>query len=239
MARFKDYNYDQSKLLPINFSEQILPGSFESTLNYLVDNELDLSVFNSRYNNDETGCPAYDPAILLKIIFAAYARGFTFSRSIERLCRENIIFMALSADSQPHFTTIASFISKMSDVIQPLFLELLMVCGKAGLIGEEMFAIDGCKLPSNVSKEWSGMHADLTKKQQKIDRAVRRMLKRNREEDERQISEPEIRQKDEAQIEKLKAISKKIKTHLTTTDEKLAVVAHQSKVISLITKVPR
>ena len=135
MARYKDYNYKQTKLLPVDFAEQILPGSFEYTVTYLVDNELDLSVFESRYNNDETGCPAYDPAILLKIILAAYARGFTSSRSIERLCRENIIFMALSADSQPHFTTIANFISTMSDVIEPLFLEILMVCGNAGLIG--------------------------------------------------------------------------------------------------------
>jgi hypothetical protein len=129
--------------------------------------------------------------------------------------------MALSADSQPHFTTIASFVTNMSDVIQPLFLEVLMVCGNAGLIGEEMFAIDGCKLPSNASKDWSGTHADLTKKQQKIDRAVRRMLKRHKEEDSKQINEPEIRQKEEAQIKKLKGISRKIKKHLTTTDEKL------------------
>lgn len=221
MARYKNYNYDQSKLLPINFSEQILPGSFEYTVNYLVDNELDLTVFESRYHNDETGCPAYDPAILLKITLAAYARGFTSSRSIERLCRENIIFMALSADSQPHFTTIASFISNMSDVIQPLFLEVLMVCGNAGLIGEEMFAIDGCKLPSNASKDWSGTHADLTKKQNKIDRAVQRMLKHHQDEDVKQINEPELRQHDEQQIKKLKAISKKIKKHLTTTDERL------------------
>ncbi len=131
-----------------------------------MDNELDLSVFDSRYKNDEAGCPAYDPAILLKIILATYARGFITSRPNERLCCENIIFMALSADSQPHYTTIASFISNMS-------LEVLLVCMKAGLIGEEMFAIDGCKLPSNASKDWSGNHADLTKKQQKIDRAVR------------------------------------------------------------------
>jgi len=41
MARYKDYDYNQDKLLPVNFSEQILPGSFEYTLNYLVDNELD------------------------------------------------------------------------------------------------------------------------------------------------------------------------------------------------------
>jgi transposase len=71
MPRYKNYSYNQTKLLPINFSEQILPGSFEYTLNYLVDNELDLSVFDSRYHNDETGCTAYDPAILLKIVLAA------------------------------------------------------------------------------------------------------------------------------------------------------------------------
>lgn len=110
--------------------------------------------------------------------------------------------MALSADSQPHFTTIASFISNMSDVIQPLFLEVLMVCGNAGLIGEEMFAIDGCKLPSNASKDWSGTYADLTKKQHKIDRAVRRMLKRHKEDDVNQINESEIHQKETEQIKK-------------------------------------
>ena len=221
MPRYKDYNYNQTKLLPINFSEQILPDSFEYTLNYLVDNELDLSVFESRYNNDETGSPAYDPAILLKIILAAYARGFTSSRSIERLCHENIIFMALSADSQPHFTTIANFISTMSEVIEPLFLEVLMVCSNAGLIGEEMFAIDGCKLPSNASKDGSGTHAELAKKQKKIDRAVRRMLKRRREEDAIDCVDADIRQREEQQIKKLKGISIKVKKHLATTEEKL------------------
>ena len=221
MPRYKDYNYNQTKLLPINFSEQILPGSFEYTLNYLVDNELDLSVFDSRYKNDETGCTAYDPAILLKIILAAYARGFNTSRPIEHLCRDNIIFMALSADSHPHYTTIANFISSMSDVIQPLFLEILMVCDNEGLIGNEMFAIDGCKLPSNASKEMSGTHEDLTKKQQKIDRAVRRMLKRHREEDANECVESDIRQRDQQQIKKLQATSRKIKKHLSTTEEKI------------------
>ena len=73
-----------------------------------------------------------------------------------------------------------------------------MVCGNAGLIGEEMFAIDGCKLPSNASKDRSGTHADLTKKQLNIDRAVRRMLNKHKHEDIKQINEPEVRQRDEA-----------------------------------------
>ena len=75
MARYKDYSYDQQKLLPVRYSEQILPGTFEYTLGYVIDHELDLSVFDGRYRNDEGGAPAYDPRILLKIILFAYSRG--------------------------------------------------------------------------------------------------------------------------------------------------------------------
>ena len=50
MPRFKDYCYEQSKLIPIAFSKQILPGTFEYTLNYLIDNVVDMSVRNGPQN---------------------------------------------------------------------------------------------------------------------------------------------------------------------------------------------
>ncbi|MEW8034801.1 MAG: hypothetical protein AB2817_01935 [Candidatus Thiodiazotropha sp.] len=59
MARYKDYNYDQMKMLPVSYDTQILPGSFEYSLSYLVDNELDQSAFDQQYQNDFTGRPAY------------------------------------------------------------------------------------------------------------------------------------------------------------------------------------
>jgi len=68
MGRYKDYDYSQGKFIPIHFDRQILPGTFEYSLRYLIDNEIDLSTFDARYRNDETGAPAYNPAILLKII---------------------------------------------------------------------------------------------------------------------------------------------------------------------------
>ena len=74
MPHYKTYNYDQTKMIPISYAKQILPGSFEHTLNELVDT-VDLSIFHDRFNNDENGAPAYDPAILLKIILYAYSRG--------------------------------------------------------------------------------------------------------------------------------------------------------------------
>jgi hypothetical protein len=55
MARYKDYSYEQGKLIPISFAQQIIPGTFEFALNYIIDNELDLSVFEDRYRNDATG----------------------------------------------------------------------------------------------------------------------------------------------------------------------------------------
>ncbi|KKL09046.1 hypothetical protein LCGC14_2569780, partial [marine sediment metagenome] len=145
-------------------------------------------------------------------------------RDIERLCNENVVFMALSADSHPHFTTVATFIAQMSDVIQQLFTEVLMVCDDQGLIGGDMFAIDGCKLPSNASKEHSGTHADLTKKRKKINRAVKRMLAKHREEDASgQDNQHTRRTAEEKNIEELRKASRKIKKHLATTDDRRGI----------------
>jgi len=183
MARYKQYDYSQEKFIPVHFDKQILPWTFEYTLNYLIDNEIDLSFFDLRYQNDETGAPAYDPAILIKIILYAYSRGITSSRKIAQCCKENIIFMALSADTQPHFTTIADFISTLDKEIIRLFLEVLMICEEMGLIGKEMFAVDGCKLPSNASKEGSGTKEELWHKKDKMEQAIKQILTRHRETD--------------------------------------------------------
>jgi len=66
MPRFKETNPDQTVLLAVSFDRQILPGTFEHTLNYLVDHKRDLSVFHHKYRNEEGGRPAYDPALLFK-----------------------------------------------------------------------------------------------------------------------------------------------------------------------------
>ena len=132
-----------------------------------MDNEIDLSVFESKYHNDETGAPAYDPAVLLKIILFAYSRGLISSRRIAQACEENVVFIALSADTRPHYTTIADFISQMGEQILSVFTDVLSVCYTEGLIGKKMFAVDGCKISSACSKEWSGSKAELCKKAEK------------------------------------------------------------------------
>jgi len=191
MARYKAYDYRQGKFIPVSFDKQILPGTFEFTLNYLIDNKLDLSVFDDRDGNDDTGAPVYDPAILLKIIIYAYSRGITSSRKIEQCCQENVIFMALSCDTKPHFATIADFISTLSSEIVRLFLEVLLVCDAMNLIGKEMFAIDGVKLPGNTSKAWSGTKEELSHKKEKMEEAIRTIMTRHKETDEESLPDQE------------------------------------------------
>jgi transposase len=216
--RFIDHNQGQSVFISVNFDQQIQPGTFEYTLNFLIDNRLDLSIFHHKYRNQVTGRPAYDPALLLKIVLMAYSRGVTGSRRIEALCHENVLFMALAADTRPHYTTIADFISGSYEEVVKLFSQVLMVCDRTGLIGKQMFAIDGCKLPSNASKEWSGTHANLRKKSKKIDTAVRHMLATHRDEDQKGENDISIRRREEQQIETLLKVSDKIDRFLAKND---------------------
>ena len=144
MARYKHID-TSPRFLAVDLQRQLLPGTFEYAMNRLIDSELDLSGFDVRFKNDVTGAAAYPPAMLLKIILFAYSQGIVSSRNIERACREHVIFIALSGDSQPHFATIAGFVSTLGDDIARLFTQILFICNKQGLIGREMFAIDIAK----------------------------------------------------------------------------------------------
>lgn len=219
MARYKPVESHLSKLLPVTFSEQILPGTFEYALNWLVDHEIDLSVFDARYRNDEVGAAAYHPGVLLKVVLLGYARGLTSSRSIERACRENIVFMALSGDSAPHFTTIASFVSKLPAEITSVFRDVLLICDEQGLIGRELFAVDGCKLPSNASRTWSGTRAELAKKAEKMEKAVAYLLDAHRRQDAGQNLDT-LTAREQQQIQTLTRNSRKVREWLAVVPEK-------------------
>ena len=184
MPRFKPV-HKGLKLLSIDFEKQIIPGTFEHALCHLVDHELDLSEFHARYKNDHEGADAYNPAVLIKIVLLAYSRGILGSRRIEAACRDNVLFMAVSGDSQPHFTTLSNFISGMGTLAAKLFAQVLVVCDRQGLIGREMFAIDGVKLPSNASKAKSGTRADYQRQAEKMETAAQQMIDRHRNQDEK------------------------------------------------------
>ncbi|SCY90972.1 transposase, partial [Desulfoluna spongiiphila] len=167
MARYKSYSQAQSMFIPVRFDEQIIPGTFVHAIDHLVDNELDLSIFDKHFSNDKTGAPAYNPAVLLKVILYAYSLGIISSRRIASCCECHVTFIALAGDTRPHFTTIAKFVSSYGDEISVLLTRVVAICSMESLIGKKMFAIDGCKISSNASKEWSGTRKDFIRKKAK------------------------------------------------------------------------
>ena len=188
MAKFKPCNEDQLVMLPISLQDQLVPDTLEHTISQLVEKHIDLSVFDARYNNDETGATAIHPKILLKVILLAYARGMFSSRQIERACQENIIFIALSYGYAPDHSTIASFISSMQSEIQSLFSNVLLVCEELGLLDGTHFSLDGVKLSANVSKEWSGTIDELKHKRDKLQEKLQRVIAQHAQAD----KQPEV-----------------------------------------------
>jgi transposase len=207
MAKYKPCNEDQMVMLPISLQDQLVPGTLEHTISQLVDQHVDLSVFDGRYNNDESGATAIHPKILLKVILVAYSKGMISSRQIERACQENVIFIALSYGYAPDHSTIAQFISSMQSEIQTLFSNVLVVCEEIGLLGGTHFSLDGVKLSANVSKEWSGTFDELKHKRDKLQEKLQQVIAEHAQADQQPEVEIERQKKRErrfqVQVERL------------------------------------
>ena len=235
MPKFIPYDYSQSSMVVINFEEQLQAGSFEHAIHHLIDNNLDMSVFYPRISNEETGRPAYDPAILLKIILFAYSKGITSSREIEWQCQHNIIFKALSCDSSPHFTTIANFVSDRHEEIAELFEQVILICHEQGLLGNELIAIDGCKMPSNASKEWSGTFKELEQKRDKIRRQIKHHLSEHQKYDKYETRDDARLKRTEQTIETLNKASERINQFLKSNSPRIGQGKRPKEVKSNIT----
>jgi transposase len=186
MARYKHYDYKQLMMVPVSLEEQLVPGTLEYAIHHLIEERIDTRFFDERFCNDETGRSAYDPKVLLKIVLFGYSRGMMSSRPLERACVENVVFMALSCGQRPDHSTIAAFVSSMGDDIVRLYTQVLLVCEEEKLLGGTHFSLDGLKLSSNASKEWSGKFDDLKIKKENLERKIKEAIREHREADKRE-----------------------------------------------------
>jgi transposase len=198
-------------MLVVDFDKQLAPGSFEHALCHMVDHGLDLTGLLARIRNDDGGAPAYDPAVLIKIVLLAYSGGIISSRKMEAACRDNVMFMVVSGESQPDHSTLAAFVSKLGDEVAKLFAQVLVLCDRQGLIGREMFAIDGVKLPSNASKARSGTRADFQRQLGKMEKQALRMIEAQRQADAQPHSEE---QRHSLKLERLQRETKQLRQWL-------------------------
>lgn len=217
MAHYK-YIDTNPRFLPVDLARQLIPGTFEHAVHHLLSGPIDLTHFDARFRNDATGAPAFPPAVLLQVVLCAYARGVVSSRGIAALCQDHVTFIALCGDQAPHFTTIARFVRTLGADSARVFAAVLAVCDQQGLIGREMFAIDGVKLPSNASKRKSGTRAEFERQAAKLETAAAAMVARHRASDDRP-PEPDLDAKAAQRRERLERDAAELRTWLAAHPE--------------------
>jgi len=203
MARFKETNARQGQFIPVIFEEQVLPGTIEYAICDILDHHVDLSALNARYKNDATGAPAVPPAVLLKLILVCYSKGIFTSRRMEQAVKTNVTLMAVAEGLTPDHATIARFVSSLGEAVSGIFVHVLIRCAQLDLVGGEVFALDGCKIPSNASKEYSGTFDELKRKREKLAAVLNDLMKKHRVGDGDPEAEEERKKKYEEKIAKL------------------------------------
>jgi transposase len=117
-----------------------------------VVDELDLAAFYGAYREDGRGGAVYDPALMLAIVFYAYAVGERSSRRIEARLRDDVGFRVIAANTAPDHATIARFRNRHQDAIAALFAQVLGLCVREGLVETKVVAIDGTKMAADASE---------------------------------------------------------------------------------------
>jgi transposase len=131
--RFRDYDQNQSFLLPPSL-EDWLPEDHEARfISEVVDELLDLSAIYDSYTKAD-GAPPYDPKMMLKLLLFAYSTGVTSSRQMERRCHVDVAFRWLSANAAPDYRSLARFRRRHLGALDALFVQVLALCAEAGLL---------------------------------------------------------------------------------------------------------
>ena len=111
--------------------------------------QMDLRPFYARYGKE--GRPPYDPAMMLAVLLYAYASGIRSSRKIAKACQEQLPYIWLTGDKAPDHCTIARFRQRHEEEMKGVFVEVLKLCHKAGLVKLGELFLDGTKMKANAS----------------------------------------------------------------------------------------
>lgn len=141
---------DQMFLLPPTFADW-LPS--DHLVYQIIDavEQMDMAPFLSRYNPEGAGQAAFDPALMVALLLFGYCVGERSSRRLERHCYEHVAFRVVTGNRQPHFTTIARFRREHEAALSALFVKVLELCQRAGLIDVSLLALDGTKIAANAA----------------------------------------------------------------------------------------
>jgi len=173
---FRDWSLDQALLLPPSVHDFVPAGHLARFVVALVTEELDLSAILASYRG-ERGQPPYHPAMMAALLLYAYAVGIYSSRRIAKACIERVDFMAIVALDAPDFRTISEFRRRHLAALSALFVQVLKLCERAGLVKLGHVALDGTKIKANASKHKAMSYERMSKREAELQAEVDGWLK--------------------------------------------------------------
>jgi len=163
--------------MPASMREWLPSNHLAYFISDVVDH-LELSVIMERYAGEERGYPPYHPAMMVKVLLYAYCIGVVSSRKIEKRLCEDIAFRILSANNTPDFRTISDFRKAHLKALAGLFLQVLKLCQKAGLVKLGHVALDGTKIKANASKHKAMSYKRMKEEEARLEDEVAELMKK-------------------------------------------------------------
>ena len=171
------YDPDQQLLLPAGLQEWLTDDQLACFISDVVD-QLDLSAITARYEQERRGAPPYHPRMMVKVLVYGYCVGVASSRRIAQRLHEDIAFRVLAANNTPDFRTISDFRKDHLAALSGLFLQVLALCQRAGLVKLGHVALDGTKVRANASKHQAMSYKRMKEKEAQLAAEVAELLRR-------------------------------------------------------------
>jgi transposase len=169
-------------LLPPSVLDFVPPEHPAHFVRELVRDSLDLGEIYASYT-EERGYPPYHPAMMTALVLYAYSQGVFSSRKIARACIQRVDFMAVTGLQKPNFRTVTKFRARHLVALSGLFVQVLTLCRKAGLVSLGHVAVDGTKIEANASKHKAMSYARMKQAEKELEGVVRGWFERAEEED--------------------------------------------------------
>ena len=174
---YREYHPEQPFLLAPS-PQQWLP---ENHLAYFIADtlgQIDLSPLHKRYQGDGRRNRPYHPVMLLTLLVYAYATGVFSSRKIARKIDEDIAFRVLAAGNRPDFRTINRFRAEHLKEFKKLFVEIVRLAKRTGLLKLGTVALDGTKVKANASKHKAMCYQRLGEEEERLAAEIQQLIER-------------------------------------------------------------
>lgn len=173
---FRPWKIDEAQLLPPSVQDYVPQDHVSRLIVSLVRESLDLSAILGSYRSG-LGQPPFDPRMMTALLLHGYASGLYSSRRIARAAVERADFMMIVAGEPPDFRTISEFRRRHLKALAELFVQVLKLAEKAGLVKLGHVALDGTKIKANASKHKAMSYDRMKKREAELEAEVDRWLK--------------------------------------------------------------